>query len=271
MEPKPKRIPTNNISVLVQHPWVLGSGDFDKAVVVSFARFVFVRARAFFEAGRRSVEWRPRGNHSGPRSGTASGNNGAGSDTNNPKFRAKSVMLLDQMGEDKQTSVWLKRVEEMYGYQYDCKMGGMGSNTTTTIATTSAKRSTCCGAGRVFWTVDRGSEPTVVLGYCGDPLECWGAVVLWCRGRRLFVSAFRKLLMSEFVDLANLTRLRRVFSVPSHQVLEEKARCSPPKTPRLHPTVTNPQQSWGLLSRFVPSHHVTVVCWGFFEYPMCVS
>lgn len=43
-------------------------------------------------------------------------------------------MLLDQMGEDKQTFVWLKRVEEMYGYQYDCKMGGMGSSTTTTIA-----------------------------------------------------------------------------------------------------------------------------------------
>ena len=118
----------------------------------------------------------------------------------------------------------------------------------------SAKRSTCCGAGRVFWTADRGSEPAVVLGYCGDPLECWGAGVLWSWGRRLFASAFRKLPMSEFVDLAISTRLGRVSFVLSHQVLEEKGRLPPPplKAPRSHPAVATPQQSRGLLSAFIP-------------------
>ena len=111
----------------------------------------------------------------------------------------------------------------------------------TETVPTSAKRSTCCGAGRVFWTADRGSEP---------------AVVLWCRGGRLFASAFRKLPMSEFVDLANSTRLGRVFFVLSHQGSRGKGQ--------VLPTVTNPQQSRGLLNIFIPSHRVTVVRWFFF-------
>ena len=107
------------------------------------------------------------------------------------------------------------------------------------IGDASAKRSTCCGAGRVFWTADRSSEPTVVLGYCGDPLEYWSAVVL---GRAFIFSrpsgTFRKLPMSEHVDLANSTRLGRVFFVPSHQVLEERGRYPPSlPPPRLHARV----------------------------------
>ena len=102
-----------------------------------------------------------------------------------------------------------------------------------TCWSSSAKRSTCCGAGRVFWTADRSSEPTVVLGYCGDPLEYWSAVVL---GRAFIFSrpsgTFRKLPMSEHVDLANSTRLGRVFFVPSHQVLEERGRYPPSLPPR---------------------------------------
>ena len=37
----------------------------------------------------------------------------------------------------------------------------------------SAKRLTYCSAGREFWTFDRIFAPTVVLGYCSDPLERW--------------------------------------------------------------------------------------------------
>ena len=69
--------------------------------------------------------------------------------------------------------------------------------------------------------------------------------------------------MSEFVDLANSTRLGRVFFVLSHQGSRGKGQ--------VLPTVTNPQQSRGLLNIFIPSHRVTVVRWVFFEYPMCVS
>ena len=139
----------------------------------------------------------------------------------------------------------------------------------------SAKRSTCCGAGRVFWTADRSSEPTVVLGYCDDPLEYWSAVVLgWAFIFSCFSGTFRKLPMSEYVDLANSTRLRRVFFVPSHQVLKERGKyppSPPPETSRSRPTVTTPQQSQKLLSIFTPPHCVSVVRWRVFEYSMCVS
>ena len=106
----------------------------------------------------------------------------------------------------------------------------------------------------VFWTTNRGSEPAVVLGYCGDPLECWGAGVLWSWGRRLFTSAFWKLPMLEFVDSAISTHLGCISFVLSHQVLEEKGRRPPPplKAPRSHLVVATPQQSWGLLSAFIP-------------------
>ena len=66
--------------------------------------------------------------------------------------------------------------------------------------------------------------------------------------------------------------LGHVFFILSHQVLKEKARCSPSKTPYSHLTVTNPQQSWGLLNIFIPSHHVMVVGWVFFLVSdVCVS
>lgn len=40
------------------------------------------------------------------------------------KFRVKgSGDLLDQQGGDERAGVWLQRVEEMYGYQYDWKLG----------------------------------------------------------------------------------------------------------------------------------------------------
>ena len=72
----------------------------------------------------------------------------------------------------------------------------------------------------------------MVLGYCDDPLEYWSTVVL---GQAFifscFSGTFRKLPMSEYVDLANLTRLGRIFFVPSHQVLEERGKY-PPSPPR---------------------------------------
>ena len=61
------------------------------------------------------------------------------------------------------------------------------------------------------------------------------------------------MLISDSLDLANLTCLGHGFFVLSHQVLEEKGRYSPPKTSCSCPTATNPQQSQG-----------------FFGYLMCV-
>ena len=129
--------------------------------------------------------------------------------------------------------------------RYQCRLnpGNLNSfafrwSNTSLRAIASAKRSTCCGAGHVFWTADCSSEPTVVLGYCDDPLEYWSAVVL---GQAFifscFSGTFRKLLMSEYVDLANSTRLGRIFFVPSHQVLEERGKYPPSPPLRLHARV----------------------------------
>ena len=118
-----------------------------------------------------------------------------------------------------------------------------GETAGTRSHVSSAKRSTCCGAGRVFWTADPGSEPAVVLGYCGDPLECWGAVVLWCRGGRLFASAFRKLPMSEFVDLVNSTSPGRIFFVVSPRFSRKRPGALPPRLhtrTRRSPTLSSP-------------------------------
>ena len=97
----------------------------------------------------------------------------------------------------------------------------------------------------VFWTTDYGLEPTVVLGYCGDPLECWGAVVLWCQGGCLFASAFRKLPMLEFVDLVNSTCLGRVFFVLSHQGSQGKGQVLSPQDSTLAPDGHQPSAVLG--------------------------
>lgn len=53
----------------------------------------------------------------GPRSGLSSGSAGAGAD---PGVHIKDEAPLDRGPEEDQAGVWL----EMYGYQYDWKLGG---------------------------------------------------------------------------------------------------------------------------------------------------
>ena len=53
-----------------------------------------------------------------PGSGSALGNSGAGLGMDDP-----DGMPLDQRGEDEQVRVWLEKIEETYGYQYDWRFG----------------------------------------------------------------------------------------------------------------------------------------------------
>jgi len=57
----------------------------------------------------------------GPGSGFSSGSAGGGAD---PGVHVKDEMPLDRGSESEQARVWLERVEEMYGYQYDWKPAG---------------------------------------------------------------------------------------------------------------------------------------------------
>ena len=116
--------------------------------------------------------------------------------------------------------------------------------------------------------------PSIVVR---NPLWCWVTVaILWNTGvlvlGRAFIcscfsGAFLKLPMSEYVDLANSTRLFR----------------SAPPSPRGKGQVPSPRDSTLVSDRHHPSavpeaakyihspHHVLVVRWRVFEYSMCVS
>ena len=100
---------------------------------------------------------------------------------------------------------------------------------------TSANRSICCGAGCGFWTLDRISEPAVMLGYCGDPLGYWCTGVLWCWGGWLFASIWMEL--SEIADIG-------YFGLSKFDASKTRLM------------VTTPQQSRELLSIFHLSHYV---------------
>ena len=72
------------------------------------------------------------------------------------------------------------------------------------------------------------------------------------------------------MNSTNSTCPGRVFFVLSHQVLKEKGRYPPPKTPRSCPTATTPQQSQKLLSIFIP-HVMSRLYIGGFLSIQCVS
>ena len=102
----------------------LALSTFDRVVVVLFACCVFVLARALFGVGHSAEKcgvYAHETTDSGPRSGAISESSGVGLDT-----KDGNRMLLGRIGEDEQAFVWLDRVEEMSGYQYDWKVGGYG-------------------------------------------------------------------------------------------------------------------------------------------------
>lgn len=87
-----------------------------------FASCVFVLFKAFLGVGHSAEScgvYAHEVTNPDPRPGSASGRSGAGLDTNDPRFRTNDETLR----EGEQARVWLKRVEEMYGYQYDWKLG----------------------------------------------------------------------------------------------------------------------------------------------------
>jgi len=55
--------------------------------------------------------------------GSVPGSPDVGPDANDPKFHTKNEMLPDRGSRDEQAHVRLERAEELYGYQYDWKMG----------------------------------------------------------------------------------------------------------------------------------------------------
>ena len=94
---------------------------FSKAVALLFVCCVFVLFRAFFGVGHSAEGCGvfahgvtdPR-----PRSGSASGSTDKGMDTDDPKFR-----IEDRGSGNEQAHVWLEKVEGMYEYQHDWKLG----------------------------------------------------------------------------------------------------------------------------------------------------
>jgi hypothetical protein len=104
----------------------LALSTFEKVVAVLFVWCVFVLARAFLGIGHSPERCGVRVHEVtdlGPGSGSASGSSDAEWDSNDPRFRTKDGMVSDRRGEDERVGAWMERVEEMYGYQYDWRMG----------------------------------------------------------------------------------------------------------------------------------------------------
>jgi len=94
---------------------------FSKAIALLFVCCVLVLSRAFFRVGHSAEGFGvpahgvtdPR-----PRPGSASRSSDKGMGTDDPKFR-----IEDRGSGNEQAHVWLEKVEGMYEYQYDWKMG----------------------------------------------------------------------------------------------------------------------------------------------------
>jgi len=91
-----------------------------------FVCCVFVFFRAFFGIGHSAESCGVYAHKvTDPRSGSgfASGIPDTGPDTNDPEFPIEDGAPLDREGTGEQAHIWLGRIEEMYGYQYDWKPG----------------------------------------------------------------------------------------------------------------------------------------------------
>jgi len=123
MEPESKRelSPTRFPSPFTIRGF-LALSTFSKAVALLFVCCVFVLFKAFLGVGHSAEScgvYAHEVTYPGHRPGSASGGSGAGLDTNDPRLRTKDGTPRG----DEQTHVWLERVEEMYEYEYDWKLG----------------------------------------------------------------------------------------------------------------------------------------------------
>ncbi|KAF9646281.1 hypothetical protein BDM02DRAFT_3130465 [Thelephora ganbajun] len=126
MEPEPKHgyfTPKSFLSPFTIRGF-LALSTFSKVVALSFVCCAFVLFKAFFGVGHSAEScgvFAHEVTNPGPRSGSSLGSPSSGLNANNPESRTKDGALQDQ-SEDKQAHVWLERVDEMYGYQYDWKL-----------------------------------------------------------------------------------------------------------------------------------------------------